>query len=141
MEVPEQDGLSLPVRQRGDCGLELEQLLAARRDVGDVAGAVGRDVLVHGCRGRGAPFHAGAALVAGDRREPAARVERLRAREQSPVRGEERLLRRVLRLVRISQKHAADAENEATVLVEERGDPPADILPVRGLSVCRRHFF
>jgi hypothetical protein len=68
----------------------------------------------------GALSKAGIALVARDHEQPCERLPRCRAVQERAVRGEEDLLRRVLRLGAVAEERAAERCNRGSVLSVER---------------------
>ena len=76
------------------------------------------------------------AFVPGDRREPRGRVPRPAAVQQAAVGGEERLLRRVLRLVLVAQEDTAEPEHRRAVALEELRHAQRG-RPVVGAAVAR----
>ena len=149
-ELAENECLALLPRQLGN---RQAQRLDVRSPDGCVEGVVStRQLVLSGGQWVAHPLlRAGTALVSCDRREPGGRLTRVIAGEQAAIGRQERLLGRVLSVVRIPQQAAAETEHERRVLVEEPAEPdgrPRErAAPGRyGLSCasrrphhCRRH--
>ena len=134
-ELAQQQRVPLLARQLRDRALHIAARSALR-----IASASGSDegalTVDLGRRQRLAHARADArpALVARDRREPGGGLPRLGAVQERAVRGEERLLRRVLSLGAVAQQRAAQAADEAAVVAVELLGPRGG-RPVIGAAV------
>ena len=120
VEVAQHHGLALLLGQLGDRGLQLLDggssfELGLRPSRVAEVGVDQRQRLPHPC------VCARGTLVPRDRGEPGRRLSHVASSEQRLIRGDERRLRGVVRVVRVSQKGPAEAVHHPAVLLEELG--------------------